>query len=558
MFNQKGITHILVLLILVTGLIAGLYLVQHPAIFKPKAGGGISGPIVVETSFTLSPAENKDLPIGYEFPVTLLVRSDLDAANLFAAKIKFPKELLEVVSINTGQSGRPNPGPKEIEGDETTIEEGDETTPSAEPSVSPMNKTVCNSQNNFACPSGYQCDVQACTANPLSDDQFCTGVCQPSSQSTKPHDYFIANWVEKYFNNGEGTISLIGGVPNPGFQTVTDGKPSPIMATIIFKTKKVGQGTISFDNASAIYRNLDNTNILTTKRNSDFEVIKSNTCQKDSDCEDGQSCQAVDCPRIMAPCSPEGGCPSQPPCSLTSICVPNENRFCQNDSQCPSGWKCELEPTPSPCIPGSPGSLECDAQPAPPMSICRPPQKPVPSVLPSPCQFWESFCRSENACKPLWESCPTEILPSPKPSPTQLCSVCNADITKNGAVNGQDISFWNFCQGKPLSTSNDIGSCSNADINQDGVVDNTDLTCIQSNLFQSCPSTSPAPSGKPVEKGDGNGDGKIDLVDLSVLFSQFNKHIKGAVDMNGDGVINTFDFAILRKLLIEKKVIRGN
>lgn len=54
-FNQKGVAHILVLVILVVGLVAGLYLVQHPQIFKPRAydkfGGGpisrpISGPIV--------------------------------------------------------------------------------------------------------------------------------------------------------------------------------------------------------------------------------------------------------------------------------------------------------------------------------------------------------------------------------------------------------------------------------------------------------------------------------------------------------------------------------
>lgn len=39
--NQKGvIAHILLIIILVAGLIAGVYLVQHPQIFRPKAGGG--------------------------------------------------------------------------------------------------------------------------------------------------------------------------------------------------------------------------------------------------------------------------------------------------------------------------------------------------------------------------------------------------------------------------------------------------------------------------------------------------------------------------------------
>ncbi len=40
--NQKGITHILILVILVAGLVAGLYLVSHPQIFRPKAA--VNGP----------------------------------------------------------------------------------------------------------------------------------------------------------------------------------------------------------------------------------------------------------------------------------------------------------------------------------------------------------------------------------------------------------------------------------------------------------------------------------------------------------------------------------
>jgi len=43
-FNQKGIIHILVLVILLAGLLAGVYLVQQTQIFKPRAQT-ISGPI---------------------------------------------------------------------------------------------------------------------------------------------------------------------------------------------------------------------------------------------------------------------------------------------------------------------------------------------------------------------------------------------------------------------------------------------------------------------------------------------------------------------------------
>ncbi|TSC85756.1 MAG: hypothetical protein G01um10147_1100 [Microgenomates group bacterium Gr01-1014_7] len=49
--REVGIAHIAVLVILGLGLVAGVYLVQHPQIFKPEAyerlgGGPISGPIV--------------------------------------------------------------------------------------------------------------------------------------------------------------------------------------------------------------------------------------------------------------------------------------------------------------------------------------------------------------------------------------------------------------------------------------------------------------------------------------------------------------------------------
>lgn len=78
-FNQKGIAHVLVLVILVVGLVAGLYLVQHPQIFKPKAyekfGGGpisrpISSPIVCKeglNSFAVESPCGDDLFAGARF-----------------------------------------------------------------------------------------------------------------------------------------------------------------------------------------------------------------------------------------------------------------------------------------------------------------------------------------------------------------------------------------------------------------------------------------------------------------------------------------------------------
>ncbi len=44
--HQKGFAHILLLLVLITGLGVGLFLAKNPTFFKPKASESISGPIV--------------------------------------------------------------------------------------------------------------------------------------------------------------------------------------------------------------------------------------------------------------------------------------------------------------------------------------------------------------------------------------------------------------------------------------------------------------------------------------------------------------------------------
>lgn len=81
-------------------------------------------------------------------------------------------------------------------------------------------------------------------------------------------------------------------------------------------------------------------------------------------------------------------------------------------------------------------------------------------------------------------------------------------------------------------------------------------------LIFNCPT--PAPTSTPqaalvAGSGDGNNDGKIDLVDLSIFFSNFAKteNVNRAVDLNSDGVINAVDFSLMRNLLIEKGVIKG-
>lgn len=258
----------------------------------------------------------------------------------------------------------------------------------------------------------------------------------------------ISSWTEEHFDNATGEISLVGGIPAPGFKT-TIGGFNPLMSRIHFKVKAKGTATIDFMEGSAIYRNSDNTNILVTKRpitlsSGGISELPPDSgegkCKEDKDCGVGKRCEQQSCPQPMVVCPPGT---DQTLCQLKECpktCVDDTNaKECVSDRQCPAGYLCDR---------GQPISRIDDqgnVMTGDPMGICR---------------------------------------PKPKPSPT------------------------------PPDTGN---------------------------------------------TGDGNKDGKIDLVDLSVLLSDFNKEkgFRVGVDLNGDGKINTFDFALMRNLLIEKGIIKG-
>lgn len=72
----------------------------------------------------------------------------------------------------------------------------------------------------------------------------------------------LTSWAEEFFDNQTGQISLVAGLPRPGLKT-TEGN-DPLMAKVIFKSKKVGNTEISVTADSRIYSNSDNSNILTS------------------------------------------------------------------------------------------------------------------------------------------------------------------------------------------------------------------------------------------------------------------------------------------------------
>ena len=74
-------------------------------------------------------------------------------------------------------------------------------------------------------------------------------------------------------------------------------------------------------------------------------------------------------------------------------------------------------------------------------------------------------------------------------------------------------------------------------------------------------SPSPSPSAGTPQKGDGNNDGKVDLQDLSIMFTKWSpaidivSHFK--LDFDDNKRINSFDYSEMRQLLKSLGIIRG-
>lgn len=237
--NQTGaLLPIVLLLVTLIGIPVAVYLAMNPQIFNPKAN--VSTHPVLKTSMELT-SPKQIYEVGQEFIVWVKVTANIDNANLFVAQVDYPKDKLEAL----------------------TVVPTDQMLAFAQNSSSSQSGNIQNSGQAPPCQTDNECAPNyICLKS--SDATESAGVCTFNDPNPPERLTFIKTWVERNINSQNGTISIIGGNPNPGYKT---GAQPEIMAGIIFKAKQSGPAEIKLAESSAIYRNSDNQNILTSTTN---------------------------------------------------------------------------------------------------------------------------------------------------------------------------------------------------------------------------------------------------------------------------------------------------
>lgn len=453
--NQKGVAHILAILLLLIGIAVSVYLVQNQTNLFPKAS--VSTPVGPETSFTLVGPTGCTAGIlcllygapapGEEIAVKLYARSDIEKANLFTAKMTFPKDIVEVRQIQR-------------------------------------------------------------------ETDFPGGGDNPN---------IPINWIENFYDNTTGEMSLVAGVPAPGYQTQT-GSGSVLMATIVFRAKALGQGTVAFADTSGILSNLNNINILTVKRNYDISVE-------------------------VKPAPTPGSQPAGSRIFITSTRYDgNLGGLAGADAKC---------------------QARADA-----------------ANLGGTWKAWLSDSTTSASSRLIKDTGPYKLL-----NGTVIANGWD-DLADGTIQNPININEFNQpASGTSWTHTNEYGGifgtltpCNNwTSVGGDYTYDlignylktDKEWTAWPSGTYCNVPQTlycfeqpgvtivpSPTPVINPT-KGDGNNDGKINLTDISIIFSDWMKTsnmqgFRAGIDMNDDGQINTFDFGMMRNLLLNLGVIRVN
>lgn len=225
-FNIKAILGGLVFVALLIGIIFGVYLVGQRQKLKSKASTGDN---IVKTAFFDLQADKTSLKTGETFRLNISLRSETDPANLVSVKLKYPKDKLSIESLKAL---------------------------SYEP------------DQDLASTTARQLDLSVYKPN---HDANCDGRLTEADQELFNQGAgFIKTWFENFYDNNNGEVSLIGGLPSPGYKTTAGS--SSLIACAVFKTLTRSQAKISLEDGSEIFRDIDSQDILAAKGDISFDI----------------------------------------------------------------------------------------------------------------------------------------------------------------------------------------------------------------------------------------------------------------------------------------------
>lgn len=315
---------------------------------------------------------------------------------------------------------------------------------------------------------------------------------------------FVTQWVNTpTFDNANGLISAVGGVPTPGFTAATTAAK---MLTVYFTGKASGVAPINFDPASAVFRDSDNQNIAGTLTSASVTI--------------GAISTPVPSPSVLPSSTPA-------PSPVGSVS--------------PSST-----PVPSPAGSVTPSST--------PVASVIASASPIPSATPTTCLItsanWVPATNPINSGKVVGLTVTGSGSCAGK-------SVAFNVLEDDGVLGTDPVS------NQPPTVKFDANNKANTSWLAEFQVDGFNgIGNPPEYYFEATVDTSTVKSSDPLllvnqaavgtfTKGDANRDGKVDFVDLSILMSNWNKTsgFNDELDYNDDKVINTFDFSGLVQLL---------
>lgn len=380
----------------------------------------------------------------------------------------------------------------------------------------------------------------------------------------------INEWVEQSYDNNAGTITLVGAVHNPGYRGPSSGD---IMTYIRFRALATGNPHIIFTNDSAIHRNSDGTNILTAVSPAEADITIQNP----------PAASLLACSVSPGPHYTGSNITFTASGSLAEngrldwwqkyIAIPDthDTEFVGSISDAFSGLhtmqvrngstyaSCNFTISPSGSATGVPTIPDC--RPSRRNATTNDTITFTMTVNPGRYRSGEYYYSwSQVSGSPIFNWTPPTLnqltLPGKFTSAGQ--GKVKAYVYYGGSGPGSGVAEKE-CDAVTVTlagAASPTPSPSPATCNRDSDCPSgqicTSRVCVR--LASPSPAASPHP-------GDGNGDGILNFVDLSMLYADYNKRsgFRRSSDLYpipGDGVINAFDASILKDELRRRGIIR--